>query len=569
MTLQEYLVKLGWSIDEPSMKRFFGVIASTSAGVAELGSTAIETAGAIEAMVSRVARKYETLYYMSQRNSQSVRYIQSTQFAFKQIGLSAEEANQSIESIGATLRTQPWLRAIFGNATTPQQIASKLGKSGLPYFLQTRFAEMIGMDEKTLFHLQRFADVEAAGEARARQRMQAAGIDPEKLAEQSTVLGRRINDLEGSLEVFGDRMAADFIGPVTKGTELTTQFVDWITRLDVTTKGWASTLGALAGTAGGLLVVEKIIRRILGLSSATATGGAIKGAFKAAAGGGLLKGGIYSAIVAALMTVKQNDPETRAKLREALGPVLYELGLSKSPDLTDEGLSAGSVRRYHRIGKLGGRSTTPAFSNVGAAGVVGYGNTSDRINQVVNALVAAGYPLASAQGIAAGLYSESKLDPKSVNPTSGAAGIAQWLGGRKKGFKDKFLTDVEQGTFEEQLQYLINELQTTENAAGKKLKAGGMSAREAAGTYIHLFERPGPEGELSDMSRAGPLADALSRLTGQQNAPSADNSKTFNINSKVDVHPPPGADVMSTAKAYGDAHDDANQNLLRNLQGMR
>ena len=179
MTLQEYLVKLGWDIDEPSMKRFVGALATTGSKTAELGSIALETAGAIELMVDKVARKYETLYYMSQRTGQSIRYIQSTQFAFKQIGLSAEEANQQIESIGATLRTQPWLKAIFGGASTPQDVASRLGKSGMPYFLQARFAEMIGMDEKTLFHLQRFGAVERQAQQDFTRRQKEAGIDPQ------------------------------------------------------------------------------------------------------------------------------------------------------------------------------------------------------------------------------------------------------------------------------------------------------------------------------------------------------------------------------------------------------
>jgi hypothetical protein len=167
----------------------------------------------------------------------------------------------------------------------------------------------------------------------------------------------------------------------------------------------------------------------------------------------------------------------------------------------------------------------------------------------------------------AGLHSESNLDPTNVNPTSGASGIAQWLGPRARKFKETFNEDIKDSTFEEQLQFLMKELETSESGAGKALKGGGLSARDAAGTFIHLFERPGAEGELSDMSRAGPMADRLSRLTQQQNG--GGDTTHITLNSKTTVNTTaPGADVMSTAKAYGQAHDQANENLVRNIQGV-
>jgi hypothetical protein len=563
VTLQEYLVKLGWNIDEPSMKRFFGAVASTSARTAELGSVAIETAGAIEAMVTRVARKYETLYYVSQRTSQSVKYIQATQFAFKNIGLSAEDANASIENMAATLRTQPWLKAIFGGASTPQAVAANLGKSGLPYFLQARFAEMIGMDEKTLLHLQRFSDIETSASARLMQRQKEAGVDPAKWAEDSAAFGRKLNDLESSLEVFGDKMAMDFLEPTKQSVIWLTKATDWLARVDVATKGWTGTLIGVGGTAGGLLVVEKVLRRMMGLKGATATGGALKLVGRGAMGIG--RGGAFGAMATVLSLVKSNDPEVKRYLQEKLGPLLYELGLSKSPDLIED-TPAGTppspekAPETESVPGVGGGYSRPRPVGPGGAG-------GDKTQQVIDALVTAGYPLASAQGIVAGLHSESNLDPGNVNPTSGASGIAQWLGPRAKRFRETFNEDIKDATFEEQLQFLIKELDTTEQVAGKTLRAGGMSSRQAAGTFIHLFERPGPQGELSDMSRAGPMADRLSQLTQQQG--NGGDTTHITLNSKTTVNTTaPGSDALSTSKAYGQAHDQANENLLRNIQGV-
>lgn len=512
MTLQEYLVKLGFSVDEPSFKKFIGAVASAGAGAAELGSVALETAAAVELMVTKVARGYEALYYASARTGQSVKYIQATQFGFKQIGLSAEEANHSIESIAATLRTQPWLKAIFGGADTPQKVATNLGKSGLPYFLQARFASMIGLDEKTLLHLQLFGEKEAKFEADSARRRKAAGIDGDKLAKTFTEkLIPALNTLEDDLEIFGERMAQNFIDPVTHGIERMDAMVQWLTRADVATKGWISTLATLAGSVGGIWLVEKVLGRLFGAKGGTLIGRALGGAAGAVGSGAAFPLAAGAGAVGAAYFGQQK-----------FGPFLPGSGGAYAPG-------------------AGGKS----------------GNSNARLAQAVEFFKQAGFPAEAAQGIAAGLFSESGLNPGAVNPTSGASGIAQWLGARKSGLKQKY---GENSSFEDQLKYVLYELtQGAETATGKDLYQGGMKPSEAARRFIHGFERPGAAGEASDMRTAGPLADSLSGLVPQQ---TAGDTKNISVTAKTDIHIHGDAD-SNTAKQVKDAGQDNNQNLAR------
>src|SRR5208283_899886 len=102
MILQEYLVKLGFTADEPSLQRFLGALSKIGSKAYEVGTIAFETATAISLMVARVARNYESLYYVSQRTGQSVRNFQATQYALRDIGLSADDAKASLESIAAS-----------------------------------------------------------------------------------------------------------------------------------------------------------------------------------------------------------------------------------------------------------------------------------------------------------------------------------------------------------------------------------------------------------------------------------------------------------------------------------
>lgn len=82
---------------------------------------------------------------------------------------------------------------------------------------------------------------------------------------------------------------------------------------------------------------------------------------------------------------------------------------------------------------------------------------------------------------------ESKLDPSIVNPTSGAYGIAQWLGSRKRDLLSKY---GNRPSFENQMEHMVSELRGPE---GKTLAAlrNAKTEKEAYDIWGRQFERPG------------------------------------------------------------------------------
>ena len=71
----------------------------------------------------------------------------------------------------------------------------------------------------------------------------------------------------------------------------------------------------------------------------------------------------------------------------------------------------------------------------------------------------------AAAGILGVLQLESRLDPKSVNSSSGATGLAQWLGGRKDKLEDLAHKENKSATnLGVQLDYLDQELNIIEVA---------------------------------------------------------------------------------------------------------
>lgn len=166
-----------------------------------------------------------------------------------------------------------------------------------------------------------------------------------------------------------------------------------------------------------------------------------------------------------------------------------------------------------------------------------------------------------AAGIVGNLMAESGLNPEAIN--GNAQGIAQWLGDRKKFFKDgesatkaeypdsvvtKIAKDsegniistwnplhkeIKDSTLAEQVEYLVHELKTTHKSAVQKLRRLGNNANtsDAADIGLHSFEfqkgsLEGVEEEFAKHGQAGQAHIDTRRRFG------ADVLETWNISEK-------------------------------------
>lgn len=125
---------------------------------------------------------------------------------------------------------------------------------------------------------------------------------------------------------------------------------------------------------------------------------------------------------------------------------------------------------------------------------------------------------AQAAGAVGGLGGESgrTLDPNAVNPTSGALGIGQWLGGRAQG--------VKKGDLRSQTNHLIAELKGPERGALNQLRSTH-TLSDATRAWVEGFERPSPSEISSSMpARLGYARDAFSAFHGLSGGASSGGS---------------------------------------------
>lgn len=166
------------------------------------------------------------------------------------------------------------------------------------------------------------------------------------------------------------------------------------------------------------------------------------------------------------------------------------------------------------------------------------------VSGLYNTLLAK-YGKERADGIWAGIGAESSWNPNSVNPKSGAYGLGQWLGSRKK---ELFRRYGKNPTAAQQMEFLIYELEGGDKGGASVLAQTTKGG--AADAYLRNFMRPGG-GLGGDLSRA-------SQILGGRVMPQAANNNTVTNNVGPITIYTPGTDGKAIARDFGAALGQKN-----------
>lgn len=167
-TIKDFLVSLGFSVDDAGAKKFGSVLAGTTANVIKMGLAVEGAALSVVAFTAKIASGLDNLYWASQRTGATVQGIQSIGYAVSQVGGSADAARGSLESLARFIRNSPGAEGFLnrlgvqtrdasGNMRDMAAIFTGVGQklSGMPYYRANQYAQMLGIDENTLMAMRR------------------------------------------------------------------------------------------------------------------------------------------------------------------------------------------------------------------------------------------------------------------------------------------------------------------------------------------------------------------------------------------------------------------------------
>lgn len=299
--LKQFLISIGFYIDEKQIQQFNAFMDKVSSTFKILAVEGAAAVLALSAEITNLADEMENLYFVSQRTGASAGGIRAFQFGAKQVGVSAEQATQSLEAFAQVLRTQPGTGGILKAWGIDVDHQDKL-KSFLqlidilrrmPHFQAAQYGKLFGIDEVTLTMLTKNFDQLKSSMASQADQTKKSGVNMDDLTAKSHEFMVQLRALEERWKILALVILKDFLPTAEKVLSWLNRATDWIMNMDKATNGLSTRLLAVLGILTSIATVLgslKVIGGVLGLG-----GGAGGVAGGVAAGGGLLVGGAAAA----------------------------------------------------------------------------------------------------------------------------------------------------------------------------------------------------------------------------------------------------------------------------------
>lgn len=263
-TLKDFLISLGFNVDEAGARKFDAVVAGTTLKAIELGIKVEATALSVVAFTAKIASGLDDLYWASQRTGATVEGIKQIGYAVSQVGGSVDGARGSLESLARFMRNNPGAEGFLnrlgvqtrdasGNMRDMATIFTGVGQrlSTMPYYRANQYAQMLGLDENTLMAMRRGIG-QFSGEYNAIAKAIGYNADVAAVSSNKFMTSLRSFGLMAGMarDKIGSSLADGLAGSLDR---LRRQILDNFPKIE----------GAITGTVKGILWAGEMVGRVI------------------------------------------------------------------------------------------------------------------------------------------------------------------------------------------------------------------------------------------------------------------------------------------------------------------
>jgi len=136
LVLQEFIVSLGFKVDEQTFRKFKETLAVINKEALSLGAALVGVAAAVVTATERTAEQFTKLEFPSQRSDTTVKGLNAIGFAFSQIGINADQARGMVENFATLIRTKSGMAEMLTGLGIPEGAPAERFKSLIGFLTQ-------------------------------------------------------------------------------------------------------------------------------------------------------------------------------------------------------------------------------------------------------------------------------------------------------------------------------------------------------------------------------------------------------------------------------------------------
>ncbi|HAU6883843.1 TPA: transglycosylase SLT domain-containing protein [Salmonella enterica subsp. enterica serovar Ball] len=221
-TIKDFLVSLGFDIDQAGANKFEAVLKGVTANVLKVGAVVEGAALSIVGFTTQIANGLDKIYWASQRTGASVQGIKALGYAASQTGASAESAMSSLEGLAGFMCSNPGAEGFLnrlgvqtrdasGKMRDTAAIFTGVGQklNNMPYYRAKQYAQMLGIDENSLMAMRRGMNGFTAD---YQSMLQKTGFNADKAAVQSNKFMTSMRGLTSLFGIMRDKIGSNLAG---------------------------------------------------------------------------------------------------------------------------------------------------------------------------------------------------------------------------------------------------------------------------------------------------------------------------------------------------------------------
>lgn len=234
-TMRDFLVSLGFDVDESGAKKFSSVLGEVTSTAFKAGAAVEGLATVIIGFTTQISKGLDDLYWQAQRTGATANSIKSLGYAVKQAGGDINGFNQSVERLGAFLRNTPGgegflknigvqTRDANGNLRDTASLVALVGDrlSKMPMYRATAFGQALGIDENTLLAMRRGLH---GYSSEYTMMMKAIGYNPDLAAKQGNAFMTQFSKLSAAMGIGKDKIGGELARVLTPSLERFTELL--------------------------------------------------------------------------------------------------------------------------------------------------------------------------------------------------------------------------------------------------------------------------------------------------------------------------------------------------------
>lgn len=262
--IQDFLIALGFKLDEQGAKKFTDTLSDISIKALALGGVVEGAALSIVYFTDQIAQGLDKVYWSSQRTGASAAGIKALGYAAVQAGSSAEAAQAGLERLAQFMRNNPGAEGFLnrmgiqtrdagGQRLDMSAILMQAGDrlSQMPSWRSNQYAQMLGLDPQMLMA---WKNGLGGYMAEYQEMMKKTGFNAKEATENSNKFVTSMLQLTGVVDLLKDKIGSNLAGGLAGEIDiLRKQLLDNFPKIE----------GILTRIIKGILAIADVLTRML------------------------------------------------------------------------------------------------------------------------------------------------------------------------------------------------------------------------------------------------------------------------------------------------------------------